>query len=68
MYAFLDAPVVRTEIRTAEMVKYVNNAFHALKVSFANEIGVICKALNIDSHAVMNIFCMDHKLNLSPTI
>ena len=66
MYAFLDAPVVRTDIRTAEMVKYANNSFHGLKVTFANEMGTICKALNIDSHQVMNIFCMDHKLNLSP--
>ncbi len=66
MYAFLEAPIARTDIRTAEMIKYANNAFHGLKVAFANEIGVICKALNIDSHQVMNIFCMDHKLNLSP--
>ncbi len=65
MYKFLDAPVVRTDIRTAEMIKYANNAFHALKVTFANEIGAICKALSIDSHKVMDIFCMDHKLNLS---
>nr|WP_321399859.1 UDP-glucose/GDP-mannose dehydrogenase family protein [uncultured Desulfobacter sp.] len=66
MYAFLDAPVVRTDIKTAEMVKYANNTYHALKVCFANEIGVICKALGIDSHQVMDIFCMDSKLNLSP--
>ena len=65
VYHFLTAPVVRTEIRTAEMVKYACNAFHALKVSFANEIGAICKTLEIDSHAVMDIFCMDKKLNLS---
>ncbi len=65
MYSFLKAPVVRTDIRTGEMIKYANNSFHALKVSFANEIGAICKALEIDSHTVMDIFCLDHKLNLS---
>jgi GDP-mannose 6-dehydrogenase len=64
-YHFLDAPFVRTEIKTAEMIKYANNAFHALKVTFANEIGTICKAMDIDGHQVMDIFCMDHKLNLS---
>ena len=65
MYYFLDAPVVRTTIKTAEMVKYACNSFHGLKVAFANEIGVICKAMEIDSYAVMDIFCMDDKLNLS---
>ena len=66
LYSFLDAPLVRTEIRTAEMVKYACNAFHGLKVAFANGIGSVCKIQQIDSHKVMQIFCMDDKLNLSP--
>jgi len=65
LYHFLDAPTKRTDIKTAEMMKYACNCFHALKVTFANEIGSICKSVGIDSHQVMDIFCMDDKLNLS---
>jgi GDP-mannose 6-dehydrogenase len=65
LYANIDAPVFVTSVNTAEMVKYVCNCFHALKVSFANEVGNICKALGVDSHEVMDIFCEDTKLNLS---
>lgn len=65
LYKDLEAPVFQTDIRTAEMVKYVSNTFHALKVSFANEIGLICKSLDIDSHKVMDIFAQDTKLNIS---
>ena len=66
LYVNIKAPVYTTSLKTAEMVKYVCNCFHALKVSFANEIGNICKALEIDSHEVMHVFCQDTKLNLSP--
>ena len=66
LYNRIDAPVIATSVKTAEMVKYVCNCFHALKVSFANEIGNICKAVGVDSHEVMDIFCQDTKLNLSP--
>lgn len=66
IYAKLDAPLIRTDVETAEMVKYTDNVWHALKVGFANEIGNICKAVGIDGHAVMDIFCQDTKLNLSP--
>ena len=65
LYSEIEAPVFTTSIKTAEMVKYVSNCFHALKVSFANEIGNICKALELDSHEVMSIFCADTQLNLS---
>src|SRR4030081_2764656 len=65
VYAGIPAPLIRTDIETAEMVKYADNAWHALKVGFANEIGNFCKALQVDSHRVMDIFCQDTKLNLS---
>ena len=66
MYEAVKAPVVRTAIRTAEMLKYVNNAYHALKVSFANEIGNLCAAHGIDGQEVMELFCRDRRLNISP--
>ena len=65
LYSRIDAPLFVSAVKAAEMVKYVCNCFHALKVSFANEIGNVCKSLNIDSHEVMDIFCQDTKLNLS---
>jgi GDP-mannose 6-dehydrogenase len=66
LYENLEAPLVTTSIRVAEMIKYASNAWHALKVCFGNEIGNLCKRLDVDSHEVMDIFCQDNKLNLSP--
>ena len=65
LYEHLRAPVFRVPLRVAEMVKYADNAFHATKISFANELGALCKAMGIDSHEVMNLFCADTKLNIS---
>jgi GDP-mannose 6-dehydrogenase len=65
LYQSIDAPLVSTSIRVAEMLKYTSNAWHALKICFANEIGNLCKRLGMDSHEVMDVFCRDEKLNLS---
>ena len=67
LYGTVDAPVVTTSIRVAEMLKYASNAYHALKIVFANEIGALCKEQGIDSHELMDVFCQDRKLNISST-
>ena len=66
IYKKLEAPLIRTNLETAEMVKYVDNSWHALKIGYANEIGNLCKSLGLDAHEVMKIFCQDRKLNISP--
>lgn len=66
LYRQLPGEVIITDLRIAEIMKYVNNTFHALKISFGNEIGNICAEMDIDSHKVMEIFCKDKQLNISP--
>jgi GDP-mannose 6-dehydrogenase len=66
IYERVDPKIILTTIEVAEMVKYVDNVWHATKVTFANEIGRLCKPMAVDSHAVMDIFVQDTKLNLSP--
>ena len=66
LYEDIPGPVIRTDLKTAEMVKYSDNSWHALKIGFANEIGNLCKSFDIDAHEVMKIFCQDQKLNISP--
>ncbi len=65
LYAGIDDEPIFTSVEAAEMVKYVDNCWHATKVAFANEVGRLCKALNVDSHDVMDVFVQDTKLNLS---
>lgn len=66
LYGSLPGPVIKVSIREAEVIKYLDNVFHALKICFANEVGRICQALKVDSHTLMNIFIQDTKLNISP--
>lgn len=66
MYDGLEAPLIRSDIRVAESLKYVSNAFHAVKITFANEIGTLLKSLGVDARETMRIFCEDRDLNISP--
>jgi len=66
IYKDINAPVIKVDIEVAEIIKYINNSFHALKITFANEIGNICKSIGIDSHQVMELVTLDKQLNLSP--
>ena len=66
IYETLGSEIVEVEPKVAEIIKFVNNSYHALKVTFGNEVGAICKKLDIDSHSVMNLFCRDTQLNISP--
>lgn len=66
VFGHLPCQFVHTTIRTAEMLKYACNAFHAVKVSFANEIGRVSQALEVDPHEVMRLVCLDRQLNISP--
>ena len=66
LYETIDAPLFKLKPEESEMIKYANNNFHAVKVTFANEIGNICKELGVDGHKVMQVVSSDTKLNLSP--
>ncbi|MEM6713139.1 MAG: nucleotide sugar dehydrogenase [Pseudomonadota bacterium] len=65
IYQPVDANPIMTTVEVAETIKYVDNVWHATKVCFANEVGRLCKPMGVDSHAVMDVFCQDQKLNLS---
>ena len=67
LYGGVDAPIIRTTIQTAEMLNYVSSAFHAVKITFANEIGNLCATHGIDGQEVMDYFCLDRERNISPT-
>jgi GDP-mannose 6-dehydrogenase len=65
LYERVQAPLIRTDLNTAEMIKYVDNCWHALKIGFANEIGNLSDSFGVDADAIMDIFCQDKKLNIS---
>jgi GDP-mannose 6-dehydrogenase len=65
LYKGIDAPVVRESMRLAELIKYADNAFHALKIGFTNEVAMLAHQLGIDSRRLMEVFCLDTRLNIS---
>lgn len=65
LYKSVNGNIIKTSVKSAEIIKYINNTYHALKITFANEVGNICKSLGINSFEVMNLFCSDSKLNIS---
>ena len=68
LYAWAPGRMFETSFRSAEMVKYVCNAWHAVKVAFANEVGTLARELEVDAESVMEIFTSDTKLNISPSL
>lgn len=66
IYDPINAPILETDREVAEMIKYVNNSFHALKVVFANEIAALCHSMGVDPHTLMELFVKDRHLNISP--
>lgn len=66
LYQGIEAPFIRTTTGVAESVKCLSNAFHAVKIAFANEAGVLLKSLGVDAQEAMKVFCADHQLNISP--
>jgi GDP-mannose 6-dehydrogenase len=66
VFGHLPCDFVTTTVRTAEMLKYASNSLHAVKITFANEMGRLCQSLGVDSHAVMELVCRDSRLNISP--
>ena len=65
LYQGLPAPLIETDPNTAVLIKYFSNAFHALKVAFANETSQFCREMGVDSRKMMEIFCQDSRLNIS---
>jgi len=66
VYRGINKDITQVSVPTAEVIKLVNNSYHALKIVFANEVGRVCKRLGIDSYEVMELFCKDMQLNISP--